>query len=56
MEADDRAKRINRKRIEQQSMGANLESDGTFDSRYARQFGTVKGTAQVGRNAADFID
>ena len=56
VEADDRAKRINRKRIEQQSMGANLESDGTFDSRYARQFGTVKGTAQVGRNAADFID
>jgi hypothetical protein len=56
VEADQRARRINRNRIEQQSLGANLESDGAFDHRFARQFGKVTGTAKVGRDAADYID
>jgi hypothetical protein len=56
VEADERARRVNRRRIEEQSLGANLESDGAFDSKFARTFGRATATAKVGREAADFID
>lgn len=56
IDADDRARRINRQRIEIQSVGANLEASGQFNDRYARMFGTVTTKTKVGRDAADLID
>lgn len=55
-ELDERAKRINRQRIAQQSMGANLDEEGRFDSKYARLFGSVSTRSKVGRDAADLVD